>query len=88
MRIALIRIAASFAFAALVVKVDAFAQLIKLNVGYVGITSDNAMAFIARFAFRIPGNLVSAIVFIGNFIFCTGKIVRPYCPAMDFSHAR
>ena len=48
MRIALIRIAASFAFATLVVKADAFAQATKLNVGYVGITSDNAAAFIAR----------------------------------------
>jgi len=48
MRIALIRIAASFVFAALIVKADAFAQLTKLNVGYVGITSDNAAAFIAR----------------------------------------
>ena len=27
---------------------DAFAQLTKLNVGYVGVTSDNAAAFIAR----------------------------------------
>ena len=27
---------------------DAYAQLTKLNVGYVGITSDNAAAFIAR----------------------------------------
>ena len=48
MRIALIRIAASFVFTALFVKADAFAQLTKLNVGYVGITSDNAAAFIAR----------------------------------------
>src|SRR4029077_18759609 len=48
MRIALIRFAASLVFATLFVKADAFAQLTKLNVGYVGITSDNAAAYIAR----------------------------------------
>jgi NitT/TauT family transport system substrate-binding protein len=48
MRIRLIRIAATFVFAALCVKANAFAQLTKLNVGYVGVTSDNAAAFIAR----------------------------------------
>ena len=34
--------------AALFVKTGVFAQLTKLNVGYVGVTSDNAAAFIAR----------------------------------------
>jgi ABC-type nitrate/sulfonate/bicarbonate transport systems, periplasmic components len=48
MHIALIRIAASFVCAALFFEAQAFAQLTKLNVGYVGITSDNAAAFIAR----------------------------------------
>ena len=48
MRLPLIRIAAIFVFGALCVKAVAFAQLTKLNVGYVGITSDNAAAFIAR----------------------------------------
>ena len=48
MRIPLIRFAALVVFAALIVKADAFAQLAKLNVGYVGVTSDNAAAFIAR----------------------------------------
>src|SRR4029450_11744960 len=48
MRIPLIRFAALVVFAALIVKADAFAQLTKLNVGYVGVTSDNAAAFIAR----------------------------------------
>ena len=43
-----IRFAAALIFAALVVKADVFAQLTKLNVGYVGVTSDNAAAFIAR----------------------------------------
>ena len=38
----LIRFAAAFIVAALFVKADAFAQLTKLNVGYVGVTSDNA----------------------------------------------
>lgn len=47
MRRALVRVAL-FVFAALSVKTDAFAQLIRLNVGYVGVTSDNAAAFIAR----------------------------------------
>ena len=44
----LIRFAAVFVCAVLFVKADAFAQLTKLNVGYVGVTSDNAAAFIAR----------------------------------------
>jgi len=48
MQIPLIRFAALVVFAALIVKADAFAQLAKLNVGYVGVTSDNAAAFIAR----------------------------------------
>ena len=48
MRIASSRIVVAFVFAALVVNVDAFAQPTKLNVGYVGVTSDNAAAFIAR----------------------------------------
>ena len=48
MRLSLIRFVALFVFAALSVKADAFAQLIRLNVGYVGVTSDNAAAFIAR----------------------------------------
>ena len=48
MRLPLIRIGAIFILVALCVKADAFAQLIKLNVGYVGVTSDNAAAFIAR----------------------------------------
>src|SRR5882724_3351633 len=48
MRIPLIRFAAIFVFAALCVEADVFAQLTKLNVGYVGVTSDNAAAFIAR----------------------------------------
>ena len=48
MRLPLIRIAAIFVFGALCVKAAAFAQLTKLNVGYVGITSDNVAAFIAR----------------------------------------
>jgi ABC-type nitrate/sulfonate/bicarbonate transport system substrate-binding protein len=44
----LIRFAAVIVCAVLFVKADAFAQLTKLNVGYVGVTSDNAAAFIAR----------------------------------------
>jgi ABC-type nitrate/sulfonate/bicarbonate transport system substrate-binding protein len=48
MRIPLIRFAVAFVFAALFVKADAFAQLTKLNFGYVGVTSDNAAAFIAH----------------------------------------
>src|SRR5262245_28945775 len=48
MRLPLIRIAAIFVFAASFVRADAFAQLTKLSVGYVGVTSDNAAAFIAR----------------------------------------
>src|SRR2546430_402708 len=48
MRLPLICIATVFVFAALFVKADAFAQLTKLSVGYVGVTSDNAAAFIAR----------------------------------------
>ena len=48
MRLPLIRFAAAFVFAALAFNANAFAQLTKLNVGYVGITSDNAAAFIAR----------------------------------------
>ena len=48
MRLPLIRFASAFVFTALFVKADAFAQLTKLNVGYVGVTSDNAAAFIAR----------------------------------------
>src|SRR5688572_27507486 len=47
MRRALVRVAL-FVLAALSVKMDAFAQLIMLHVGYVGVTSDNAAAFIAR----------------------------------------
>jgi ABC-type nitrate/sulfonate/bicarbonate transport system substrate-binding protein len=43
-----IRFAAALVLAALFVKADVFAQLTKLNVGYVGVTSDNAAAFIAR----------------------------------------
>ena len=43
-----IRNAAIFVYAALCFKADAFAQLTKLNVGYVGVTSGNAAAFIAR----------------------------------------
>src|SRR5258706_9520879 len=42
------RFATAFLFAAFIFTADAFAQLIKLNVGYVGVTSDNAAAFIAR----------------------------------------
>jgi ABC-type nitrate/sulfonate/bicarbonate transport system substrate-binding protein len=48
MRIAVIRIAALLVFAVVLVNAEAFAQLTKLNVGYVGVTSDNAAAFIAR----------------------------------------
>ena len=48
MRRAVIRFAALFVFTAVFVEANAFAQLTKLNVGYVGITSDNAAAFIAR----------------------------------------
>ena len=48
MRLPLTRFTSAFLFAALFVKAGAFAQLTKLNVGYVGITSDNAAAFIAR----------------------------------------
>ena len=48
MLLTLIRIAAICVFAALCFNADAFAQLTKLNVGYVGVTSDNAAAFIAR----------------------------------------
>ena len=48
MRRPLISFAAVFVCAALFVKADACAQLTKLNVGYVGVTSDNAAAFIAR----------------------------------------
>jgi ABC-type nitrate/sulfonate/bicarbonate transport system substrate-binding protein len=48
MRIPLIRCAVFFVLAVLSIKADAFAQLMKLNVGYVGVTSDNAAAFIAR----------------------------------------
>ena len=43
-----IRFASAFVFVASFVKADAIAQLKKLNVGYVGVTSDNAAAFIAR----------------------------------------
>src|SRR5262249_53310828 len=43
-----IRFASAFVFVASFVKSDAIAQLKKLNVGYVGVTSDNAAAFIAR----------------------------------------
>ncbi len=48
MRLTSIRIATIFVFVVLCAKADAFAQLTKLNVGYVGVTSDNAAAFIAR----------------------------------------
>jgi hypothetical protein len=48
MRSPLIPFACVLIFAALFVKADVFAQLTKLNVGYVGVTSDNAAAFIAR----------------------------------------
>jgi hypothetical protein len=48
MRIATTRFAALFVFTAVVVETNAVAPLTKLNVGYVGITSDNAAAFIAR----------------------------------------
>ena len=44
----LIRIATIFVFVVLCAKADAFAQVTKLSVGYVGVTSDNAAAFIAR----------------------------------------
>ena len=44
----MIRFTALFVLAVLFVNADAFAQLTKLNVGYVGVTSDNAAAFIAR----------------------------------------
>ena len=47
MRSPLIPFACVLIFAALFVKADVFAQLTKLNVGYVGVTSDNAAAFIA-----------------------------------------
>jgi ABC-type nitrate/sulfonate/bicarbonate transport system substrate-binding protein len=47
-RLLLIRFASAFVFVASFVKADAVAQLTKLNVGYVGVTSDNAAAFIAR----------------------------------------
>src|SRR5258706_2902652 len=43
-----IRLATAFLFAAFIFKANASAQLTKLNVGYVGVTSDNAAAFIAR----------------------------------------
>jgi NitT/TauT family transport system substrate-binding protein len=43
-----IRFVTVFLFAAFILNTNAFAQLIKLNVGYVGVTSDNAAAFIAR----------------------------------------
>jgi len=39
---------ALFVFAAIIEHSAAFAQPTKLNVGYVGVTSDNAAAFIAR----------------------------------------
>jgi ABC-type nitrate/sulfonate/bicarbonate transport system substrate-binding protein len=48
MRRPLIRFVALFVFAALFVNAEAFAQLTKLSVGYVGVTSDNAAAFVAR----------------------------------------
>ena len=48
MRSPLIPFACALIFAALFVRADAFAQLTKLHVGYVGVTSDNAAAFIAR----------------------------------------
>ena len=48
MRRAVIRFAALFVFTTVFVEAKASAQLTKLNVGYVGITSDNAAAFIAR----------------------------------------
>lgn len=48
MRSKLFRLATLFVFAAGFSSVDALAQVTKLNVGYVGITSDNAAAFIAR----------------------------------------
>jgi len=47
MRRLLIRFATVFLFAPFIVKAQALAQLARLNVGYVGITSDNAAAFIA-----------------------------------------
>ena len=47
MRSPLVRLGCALIFAALFVKADAVAQLTKLNVGYVGVTSDNAAAFIA-----------------------------------------
>jgi len=48
MRIAVIHVIGSFVLAAFFVPSSGNAQLTKLNVGYVGITSDNAAAFIAR----------------------------------------
>jgi ABC-type nitrate/sulfonate/bicarbonate transport system substrate-binding protein len=48
MGLPLIRFAAVFVFAAFCNNTGAFAQLTKLNVGYVGVTSDNAPGFIAR----------------------------------------
>jgi NitT/TauT family transport system substrate-binding protein len=48
MRLTVIRIAVICVFAALCFNAEAFAQLTKLNVGYVGVTSDNAAAFVAR----------------------------------------
>jgi len=48
MRAFLIRFATAFLFAAFIFKANASAQLTRLNVGYVGVTSDNAAAFIAR----------------------------------------
>ena len=44
----LIRFATVFLSATIIVEANAIAQLTKLNVGYVGVTSDNAAAFIAR----------------------------------------
>jgi hypothetical protein len=40
-----IRFVALFVFTTVFVEANAFAQLTKLNAGYVGVTSDNAAAF-------------------------------------------
>jgi hypothetical protein len=42
---AVIRFVALFVFTTVFVEANAFAQLTKLNAGYVGVTSDNAAAF-------------------------------------------
>lgn len=56
MRSSLGHCAALFLYAALSFTGQAQAQITKLNVGYVGVTSDNAAAFVARDTGRMNGS--------------------------------